>query len=100
MYDDVKLCLQYKDISRHLDLESDLEPTKRKVMIFCPVNPIYTTCRITRVDDLGVLLDPKLKFSHHISTLVNKVRGVLGLKKKGGPRNLMILTRLKPYLFR
>jgi len=23
--DDVKLCLQYKDISRHLDLESDLE---------------------------------------------------------------------------
>jgi len=57
--------------------------SKRKVMIFCRVKPIYTTYRIPRVDDLGVLLDPSgLKFSHHISTLVNKVRGVLGLKKK------------------
>jgi len=37
--------------------------------------------RITRVDDLGVLLDPKLKFSDHISTIVNKARGVLGFIK-------------------
>jgi len=38
--------------------------------------------RITRVDDLGVLLDTKLKFSDHISTIVNKVRGVLGVIKR------------------
>jgi len=53
-------------------------------------NPILTTytlsgCsldRITRVDDLGVLLDPKLKFSDHISSIVNKARGVLGFIKR------------------
>jgi len=38
---------------------------------------------LTRVvDDLGVLLDPKLKFSDHISTIVNKARGVLGIIKR------------------
>jgi len=55
-------------------------------MTFCRANPIRTTytlsgCsldRITRVDDLSVLLDPKLKFSDHISSIVNKARGVLG----------------------
>jgi len=38
--------------------------------------------RITRVDDLGVILDPKLKFSDHISSIVNKARGVLGFIKR------------------
>jgi len=59
-------------------------------MTFCRVNPIRTTyalsgClldRITRVDDIGVLLDPKLKFFDHISTIVNKARGVLGFIKR------------------
>jgi len=59
-------------------------------MTFCRANPIRTTytlsgCsldRITRVDDLGVLLDPKLKFSDHISSIVNKARGVLGFIKR------------------
>jgi len=50
-------------------------------MNFCRVNPKHMTyslrgcCsleRITRVDDLGVLLDSKLKFSDYISTIVNK----------------------------
>lgn len=102
--DDVKLCLQYKDTSCHLDLQSDLDrfqiwcrdnildlnSSKCKVMTFCRANPIRTTytlsgCsldRITRVDDLGVLLDPKLKFSDHISSIVNKARGVLGFIKR------------------
>jgi len=105
--DDVKLCLQYKDTSCHLDLQSHLDrfqiwcrdnvldlldvlDLKCKVMTFCRFNPIRTTytlsgCpvnRITRVDDLGVLLDPKLKFSNHISTIVNKARGVLGFIKR------------------
>jgi len=60
--------------------------SKCKVMTLRRVNPIRATytlseCpmdRIARVDDLGVLLDPKLKFSDHISTIVNKARGVLG----------------------
>jgi len=95
--DDVKLCLQYKDTSCHLDLQSDLDRfqiwcrdlngSKCKVMTFCRANPIRMTytlsgCsldRITRVDDLGVLLDPKLKFSDHVSSIVNKARGVLGI---------------------
>jgi len=72
--DDVKLCLQHKDISRHLDLQSDLgrfqiwcrdnvlnlNGSNCKVMTFCRVNPIRTTyilsvCpldRITLVDGL------------------------------------------------
>jgi len=38
--------------------------------------------RKTWVDDLDVLLNPKLKFSDHISTIVNKAWGVLGLIKR------------------
>jgi len=59
-------------------------------MTFCRVNKIRTTYTlsgcpldtITRVDDLGVPLDRKLKFSDHISTIVNKARGVLGFTKR------------------
>jgi len=101
--DDVKLCLQHKDTSCHLDLQSDLDrfqiwsrdnvldlnDSKCKVMTFCRANPIRTTytlsgcslARITRVDDLCVLLDHKLKFSDHISSIVNKARGVLDFIK-------------------
>jgi len=39
--------------------------------------------RITHADDLGVYMDPKLKFSDHISTMVL-------LLSKGGRRNSMI----------
>jgi len=81
---DVKLYLQYKDISSQVGLQSDLQSfqiwcrdkilnlngSKCKVTTFCRVSPILATftlsgCsldKITRVDDLGVLLDPKLKF--------------------------------------
>jgi len=74
--------LQYATILRHLDYQSDLDSfqiwcrenvlnltgSKCKVMTFCRVNPIQTTytlngCpldRITRVDYLGVFLDPKI----------------------------------------
>ena len=94
--DDVKLCVQYKDISFHSRLQSDLNSfqswccanllhlnaSKCKVMTFHRSSPLlapYTLFggsleRITLVDDLGVMLDPKLKFSEHIS--------------RGGQRNL------------
>jgi len=38
--------------------------------------------RITHADDLGVYMDPKLKFSDHITSMVNKARGVLGFIKR------------------
>jgi len=68
----------------------DLNGSKCKVMTFCRANPIRMTytlsgCfldRITRVDDLGVLLNPKLKFSDHISSIVHKARGVLGFIRR------------------
>jgi len=36
--------------------------------------------RITHADDLGVYMDPKLNFSDHITSMVNKDRGVLTRK--------------------
>jgi len=38
--------------------------------------------RITLVNDLVVLLDPRLKFADHISSVVNKTRGEFGLIKR------------------
>jgi len=101
--DDFKLCLQYKDTSCQSNLQSDLNNfqswcsdkledlnlSKCMVMTFCRVNPQYATYtsaglldRITLVNDLGVLLDPRLKFSDHISPTVNKGRGALGFIKR------------------
>jgi len=97
--DDGKLCLQHKDTSCHLDLQSDLD----RFRIWCRDNVLdlngskcnvmtyalsghppkeHSLERITRVDDLGGLLDPKLKFSDHISSIVNKARGVHGFIKR------------------
>jgi len=80
------LTIQSRQISNNV---LNLNGSKFKVMTFCRVNPIRSTytlsgCpldRITRVDDLGVLLDRKLKLFDNISTIVNKARGVLGLIK-------------------
>jgi len=33
------------------------------------------------ISDIGVLLDPRLKFAEHISFMVNKARGALGFIK-------------------
>jgi len=38
--------------------------------------------RIYSVNDLGVLLDPKLKFDSHITSTVNKSMSVLGFIKR------------------
>jgi len=38
--------------------------------------------RITHADDLGVYMDPKLKFSDHITPMVSKARGVLAFIKR------------------
>jgi len=38
--------------------------------------------RIYSVHDLGVLLDPKLKFDSHITSTVNKVMSVFGFIKR------------------
>jgi len=58
-------------------------------MTFFRVNPYYTDYTlsgyeldwITQVDDLGVCIDPKLKFFLHKTTIVNKARGMLGFIK-------------------
>jgi len=36
----------------------------------------YELDRITHVDNHGVFMDPKLKFFDHITTMMNKARGV------------------------
>jgi len=49
--------------------------------------------RIYSVNDLGVFLDPELKFNCHIMSTVNKAMSVLGFIK-----NLMTLIYLNYYL--
>jgi len=102
--DDVTLCLQYNDPAQSLALQSNpnafqtwsmdkelnLNGSKCKLMTFVRVSPQYSTytlsgCvldRITHADDFGVYMDPKLKFSDHITTMVNKTRGVLAFIKR------------------
>jgi len=58
-------------------------------MTFCRVNPQYATYtlskdsldRITLVNNLGVLLDPRQNFADHISSMVNKAMSSLGFNK-------------------
>jgi hypothetical protein len=102
--DDVKLCFQLKDAFCHSYLQADLDSfqswcrvnllilnsSKCKLMTFYRTSPelvSYTLCgcaleRIALVDDLGIRLDRKLKFSEHISTMVNKAMGILGFIKR------------------
>jgi len=97
--EDVKICLKHKNISCHLDLQSDLHSfqiwcrdnelnltgSKCKVMAFRQHHTFLkgrSLVRITRVDDLGVLLEPTQKFLEHISALVNMARAVLGFIKR------------------
>jgi len=42
----------------------------------------YELDRITHVDRLGVYMDPKLKFSDYVTTMVNKASSVLGFIKR------------------
>lgn len=59
-------------------------------MIFYRTSPkvgSYTLCscaleRIDLVDDFGFRLDRKLKFTEHISNMVNKAMGMLGFIKR------------------
>lgn len=102
--DDVKLCVQYKDVACQSDLQTDLDNfqtwcrvnllnlngSKCKLMTFSRVVPKLATytlncCsleRINSVDDLGIRLDPKLDFIDHISCMVNKARSMLGFIKR------------------
>jgi len=42
----------------------------------------YELDRITHVDRLVVYMDPKLKFSDYVTTVVNKASGVFGFIKR------------------
>jgi len=80
--DDVKLCLQYKDNSCQFNLQCDLN----NFQTWCFTNLLDlngskctgTLDRITLVNDLGVLLSPRLKFADHISSMMNKARSAIG----------------------
>jgi len=59
-------------------------------MTICRIKPQYAKYtlsdgsldRITLVNNLGVLLGPRLKFGDHSWSIVNKARGVLGFIKR------------------
>jgi len=63
-------------------------------MTFIRVSPHYYTYtlsggvldRTTHADDLGIYMDPKLKISDYITTMVNEARGVLSIVKKWSQR--------------
>jgi len=100
--DDVKLCLLY--IESGFCLQSDinrfqewcqynllnLNCLKCNVMTFYRGTPTFMSYslqktvldRIYSVNDLGVLLDPKLKFDSHITFTVNKAMSVLWFIKR------------------
>jgi len=65
-------------------------------MTFFRVSPLSGCVldRITHADDLGVYMDPKLKFSDYITTMVKKRKG----KERKG-RNSMIPMSQRPCLF-
>lgn len=104
--DDVKLChtfLPSDPSSRHL-LQADLfsfqcwcahnflslNCSKCKIMTFHRVKPFLASYllnsspleRLSTVNDLGVLFDPKLSFNVHISSIVNKATSTLGFVKR------------------
>lgn len=102
--DDVKIFLSYKKSSEMLNLQHDLE----NFYNWCNINlmnlnlakckhmrfsrkwnslGIYTLgdCQLELVKDildLGVLLDSKLDFIKHITSMINKARGVLAFIKR------------------
>jgi len=84
-----------------------LNGSKCKLMTFFRVNPHYSTytlsgCgldRTTHADDLGVYMDPKLKFSDHITTMVNNKPGACLHLSKGGRKNSMTPMSQRPCLF-
>ena len=100
--DDVKLFLTHKSSHRLLQEDFDnliswcelngmeLNVNKCKQMTYSrlTVNLFnYKICDnpleiVTSFEDLGVLLDPKLKFNIHINKIVNKSASVLGLMKR------------------
>jgi len=92
--DDVKLCFSYNSVESGFCLQSDinrfqewcqynllnLNYLKCNVMTFYRGTPTFMSYslqimsldRIYSVNDLGVLLDPKLKFDSHITSTINK----------------------------
>jgi len=91
--DDVKFCLSYNDIASGFNLQSDIDCFQGwceynllnlkclncNVMTFYRGTPTFVSYflqntsldRIYSVNDLGVLLDPKLKFDCHIMSTAN-----------------------------
>ena len=103
--DDVKLYVTYDDPVGHLLLQGDLDRffswcsinlmelnlKKCKHMIFSRSKVYFDEdylldgsildC-VSSIVDLGILLDRKLSFDSHISTMINKAYGVLGFMKR------------------
>jgi len=101
---DVKLCLSCNDIASGFNLQSDIDCfqgwceynllnlncLKCNVMTFYRGTPTLASYslqntpldRIFPVNDLGVLLDSKLKFDCHIMSTVSKAMSVLGFIKR------------------
>jgi len=73
-----------------MEYELNLNGSNCKLMTYFRVSPHYSTytlsgCaldRTTYADDLGVYMDPLIKFFGHITTMVNKARGVLAFIKR------------------
>jgi len=96
-----------------MDNKLNLYGSKCKLMTFFRVSPHYSTytlsgCaldRISHADDLGVYMDPRLKFSDHITTMVNKARGVLAFIKRWSKEfddpyvtNTLFISLVRPIL--
>jgi len=66
----------------------NLNDSKCNLMTYFRVSPHYSTYTLSALDrishavDLGVHMDPKLKFSDHITTITIKARGVLTFIKR------------------
>jgi len=102
--DDVRLCFSYNNIESGFCLQSDINRfqewcqynllnfyyLKCYVMTFYRGTPTFMSYslqnmsleRIYSVNDLGVLLDPKLKFDSHITSNENKATSVLWFIKR------------------
>jgi len=102
--DDVKLCLSYNNMESGFCLQSDinrfqewcqynllnLNYLKWYVMNFYRGTRTFMSYslqnmspdRMYSVNDLGVLLDPKVKFDSHITSTVIKAMSVLGFIKR------------------
>lgn len=102
--DDVKMFLTFDKYSDHTLLQNDLNLfynwctknlmelniNKCKYITFYRGSYIdanyslgnHQLERVLSMNDLGVLLDPKLSFNQHVSLIVNKARGILGFIKR------------------